>query len=443
MEPSLNNSFPCYYFTEKYENTEIECDDRNNISAFNMNFLKIFENLNNGQGVNSNNFNICGGLNNLNNTCKEFNFSPQKKKNSIDISYSMEQTFYENSNIINIEEEFSAANPANNEEPYLKIGNEGQNPCIDPIQEVDSFERENNESFLHENNYLLDNFNDTNSFDLTSSNGFPSELMKFDSTMEETELSKLRKNILSLKLSKSNINQNKSDLYINSVINKKKLFSVKYDSQIDKETNLNKTVCLSNNLNLSCTIENPKKRGRKKILFDGIKTEILDKAFLREFKSYLKKSKCILKNTFDEMKIEEKIFWNEFLQNNSPPFFFSENKKKVEYKSFSKSLLKFLFSHQSVKQLYTLFVKEKGKDFINIILNKKIKKIERKMLIFYSFYGKNLHKLYSNDYNLADIQTDEVESYLGTGTLGTSVSSNLNFNNVSDSLTINSSAFAI
>jgi hypothetical protein len=108
MEP-LNNSFPCFYFGEKYDTMDVDLEEKNNLSAFNLNFLKIYENLE-GVHVNGNihkdNFTSIGeNFNNLNNTCKDFNFSPPKKKNSIDISYSMEQTFYENSHM-NIEEEF-------------------------------------------------------------------------------------------------------------------------------------------------------------------------------------------------------------------------------------------------------------------------------------------------------------------------------------------------
>lgn len=74
MEP-LNNSFPCYYFQDKDDVDLEEKSNICNISAFHLNF----------------------------------NYSPPKKKNTIDISYSMEQTFYENSHI-NIEEEFQPNN---------------------------------------------------------------------------------------------------------------------------------------------------------------------------------------------------------------------------------------------------------------------------------------------------------------------------------------------
>jgi hypothetical protein len=273
-----------------------------------------------------------------------------------------------------------------------------------------------------------------------SSTGVPSDLFKCDFTMEETEISKIRKNIISLKLSKNNINPNKSDLNLYNTCNKKPVFVVSSNNLLNQSTSLitNSNNLQSNKLNLSCnlslTFTNSghlnKRRGRKKLLFDGVKTEIIDKAFLREFKNYIKKYKYHLKNIFDDLKNEEKIFWNEFLQNNNPPFFFTHNHQKVEYKSFSKSLLKFIFSHPSVKQLYSIFIKEKEKELVNSIVNKKIKKIDRKMLLFYSFYGKNIHKLYSNDYNINDINIDDIEGY------GTTSSSTNVFSNISDSLTL-------
>jgi hypothetical protein len=455
MEP-LNNSFPCYFSRD--DNMEVDIEERmekSNLSAFNLNFLKVFESVepsevpsvNEVLEVRDAQIQIIAMTNEANegqenSQCQfvhplNMNFSPPKKKNSIDISYSMEQTFYEN------EEEFQHNNTGN-EETYLKIGNEGQNPCIDPIQEVDSFERENNESFLFENNYLLDNFNNdiTNSFEFGSSTGVPSEFNIYNSTLEETDISKMRKNIMSLKLSKMSMNLNKSDwgVNFNNNFNKKQYFSISNSSAqlnlngLNKSNSLEKNIILTNNsssnlnlekihqtprLNLSCSlfdnfssVSNNKKRGRKKFLFDGVKTEILDKAFLREFKSYLKKSKTLLRNVYEELKPEEKLFWNEFMQNNNPPFFYTQNRQKVEYKSFSKSLLKFIFSHSSLRNLYSVFVKEREKDIINSIIDKKIKKIDRKMLLFYSFYGKNLHKLYSSDYSINDFNTDDLENLL-------------------------------
>jgi hypothetical protein len=315
----------------------------------------------------------------------------------------------------------------------LKIGNEGTNPCIDPIQEVNSFDIENNESFLHENNYLFKDLtedNTCNSFENNSTTLPLSDIFRSDNTasIEESELWRIRRNIMSLRASKLK-DLNRSDFIGNEVTFKKKIFAVQNLSSNELSTNnINRFISSNNNnslncnkdkLNQSCNLslnnETSKKRGRKKLLFEGIKTEIIDKAFLREFKSYLKKSKS-LKNIYEDLKPDEKIFWNEFIQANSPPFSFTLGSQRIEYKSFSKNLLRHIFSYHSVRYLYVQFIKERGKDIINSIVNKKIKKVDRKMMIFYHFYGTNLYRLYSNENS--DINLDEFsETMLSTSGL--------------------------
>ena len=81
---NLNNSCPCYNQNEKFDlNMEEEYDDKINSSFFKISSLKFCD--------------IIENKDNINSSCK--------KKNSLDISYSIEQTFYENSNM-NIEDEF-------------------------------------------------------------------------------------------------------------------------------------------------------------------------------------------------------------------------------------------------------------------------------------------------------------------------------------------------
>lgn len=291
----------------------------------------------------------------------------------------------------------------------LKIGNEGQKSCIDPIMEVDSFEVEN-ESFLHENNYLFHNLTNeeiTNSFEINSTLP-PSEFcVKFDSTIEESDIRQIRKNILSLKANKSG-DPNKSEI----ILEKKRVFHVHNltNNNITHSNNSLNNNKLHQSCNLSIIYPNEKKRGRKKILFDGIKTEIIDKAFLREFKTYLKKNKSF-KYIYEELKPEEKYFWNDFMQTSSPPFSFLINNSRIEFKSYSKNFLKHIFSFASVRQLYNKFIREKGKEIINSIVNKKKEKVDRKMILFYSFYGKNMHKLYSNEI-LNDINIDDLSDNL-------------------------------
>ena len=291
---------------------------------------------------------------------------------------------------------------------------------------------------------------------MNSSTGLPSDHLKFDSLQEkeESELSNIRKNIMSLKVNRFN-HANKSDIMnINNNLLRKQIFTVSNTQSNLNNNQQNNTNNISNNgnnsgsinicsnninnqiinnnknvkvqnlnnynnkLNHSCnnisfSSSFSKRRGRKKFLLDGFKTEILDKAFLREFRLYLKKSKN-LRIIYDELRNDEKLFWNEFLQNNNPPFTFNINNQKVEFKSFNKNLLKYIFSFNSSKNLYSIFIKERGKDIIQSILNKKVKQMDTKMILLYNFYGKNLHKLYSDDYNINDLLYEELEnqSYL-------------------------------
>jgi hypothetical protein len=287
----------------------------------------------------------------------------------------------------------------------LKIGNigVGQNPCIDSIPEVDLFEKENDESFLHENNYLFDNFNDNYSLDKLNISG--------GSTMEETNINKFRKNFLQFKSSRefnlhtSNNQMNKSELI--------KHFSRKsnqnYSYYNHTHNNISNRISEKNNINSSCIVEfsnENKKRGRKKMLLDGIKREIIDKAFLRQFKLYIKER--ILNKSLDILiDKDKKTFWNEFLQTNNPPFIFTINEKKIVFKSFSQSFLKFIFSQPFLRTLYDSFVKERENRIINSIFNKKTKRFDEKMLKFYSLYGANLHIIYSTD-SLSEMNMDEL-----------------------------------
>ena len=312
---------------------------------------------------------------------------PNKKKNQIeDISY-IDQNFNENSHM-NLEEEFRGVD--NN----YKID--------EPIIEMNSFEQGINDSFLHENNYLLHNFNNCNSISIEQNNinnitAPINENNKMDLTCDDDSvLLKIKRNLMNIKLSKSSISKNKTmKNSINSTLlneSNKKLFNV----------------YTMDNLNNSSSCLLKTKRGRKKILLEGIKTELMDKAFIREFKKFIK-SKQELKQ-FDNIFEKDPIFWKEFLQN-SAPFIFTINGEKIKYKSYNRQLLKMLFSRSDVRKLYSLFVNDKEKDFsVNINL-KKLKKLEHNLYLFSYFYGKNLHKIYSNEYSTIDISFENEESY--------------------------------
>jgi hypothetical protein len=104
---NLNFSFPCFSYNDKYEtNMEVDVDEKNNSTVFNINLLKIIENFGENTSSLNTNTNNCNNTYHIQNNynSNNINFSPNKKKNTFDISYSIEQIFCENSNI-NIEEE--------------------------------------------------------------------------------------------------------------------------------------------------------------------------------------------------------------------------------------------------------------------------------------------------------------------------------------------------
>jgi hypothetical protein len=223
-----------------------------------------------------------------------------------------------------------------------------------------------------------------------------------------------------------NLGVNNSHININSNFNMTYVNSISTNPISMGNTSFNNTLCPSNmnhynqQLNLSHEYKELKKefsetiqsnnndlshnssrrkRGRNKVLFDGVKTELIDKAILRQFKVYIKSSNT-LKEIFDEIKLEEKEFWNEFMNNSAPPFVFNINSIPQKFKSYNKNLMRYIFSHPSVRALYAQFVKDKDKDIAYSILNKKTNPLlqvyDKKKRLYYSLYAKNLHKFYGS-----------------------------------------------
>lgn len=183
-----------------------------------------------------------------------------------------------------------------------------------------------------------------------------------------------------------------------------------------QKNNTNNNMFSNNMININETNVSIKlKRGRKKILFDGVKTELLDKAFLREFKSYIKKTK-LLRGIYEEMKTEEKKFWNEFMLNSTPPFTFTIHGERTEFKSYNKCLLNFIFSFTSSRELYEKFIKDREREVVMALINKKFNKrsVDEKTFLYYSYYGRNLHKIYSTqdlDLDFMDLVNEYCHEY--------------------------------
>ena len=335
-----------------------------------------------------------------------------KKDQAYDKSSLIEQNFTENSHMI-LEEEYEKENKD-------KIG---KDTGIEPIIES-GFEDGPNDSFIHENNYFIrgcidssislgvnnntntnNNFNNNNNImNMTVSND-----TKLDNLIDENELLKIKKNLISLKFSKINnsisyTNSTTKESTFNNNFNKsvindnKKLFNVTKQGDDFLTTNLELNTS-------SCLLSYKPKRGRKKLLLSGIKTEIIDKTFLREFKKYLKTRQ----KEYAKIIEEDSIFWKEFLSSSSPPFSFTSGGEKLEFKSYNKNLLKFIFSKPSANKLYSLFINDK-KDIVyhQVLSKRRIKKINYQTLAFYNFYRKNLNKLYSQEYSVNEINLDDL-----------------------------------
>ena len=322
-------------------------------------------------------------------------------------SYSIEQNFNENSHMI-LEEEFEKENKD-------KIG---KDTGIEPIIES-GFEDGPNDSFFHENNYFIHNCDDSSiSLGVNNTNNINNNIMnmtvsndaKLEYFIDENELLKIKKNIISLKFSKSN-----NSISYNNSTTKESTFNINSNKSVlnDNKKLFNVTKqgddFLSSNLKLnmsSCFLSYKPKRGRKKLLLNGIKTEVIDKTFLREFKKYLKTKQ----KEYAKILEEDPIFWKEFLSSSSPPFTFMSGGEKIEFKSYNKKFLKFILSKPSANKLYSLFVNDK-KDIVyhQILSKRRVKKINYQTLAFYMFYRKNLNKLYSQEYSVNEINLDELD----------------------------------
>ena len=345
------------------------------------------------------------------------NMKENEINNTLNILSKKEQALDKSINFqnISVEEEFI------NKDVFTNLGKDtGIEPIIekedDDVNEsffhdkyfIDKFE-EKKDNLFEENN-INNNFNNNTMINYSTSNeGFVNNYL-----IDENDKLKIKKNLIHLKLSKNassfnstTISTTKENSNTNnkSVLsdNKKIFFNVTKANEdfITDNVKLNLSSC-----QLSSSKSKKSKRGRKQILLSGVKTEILDKTFLREFKKYLKLKKKEFKNIFEQ----DILFWNEFLENKNPPFNYTNEGKKICFKSYNKNLMNFIFSRQGVNTLYTRFILEnKDVKFDKIFSKKKIKKSpDYYTIAFYKFYRENLNKLYSQDYSEFEINVDDI-----------------------------------
>ena len=323
---------------------------------------------------------------------------------------------------MNVEEEFIHKDD---------VTNLGKDTGIEPIKERED-DDEVNESFYHGDVNFIDEFEKrenlfneiNNNFNINHNNininNNVNNTVIYECSgnnlgiLDDMDKLKIRTNLVCLKLSKNNSyfnltnsgmkdisnsnNNNKSALNDN----KKLLFNVtkQPDDYITANIKLNMSSC-----QLSCKSKK-NKRGRKQILLSGIKTEIMDKTFLREFKKYLKLKKKEYQNIFDQ----DYVFWNEFLESKNPPFSFTQGGKKIPFRSYNKKLMNFIFSRKGANTLYTKFISENRELKVDRIFSKKhLKKgPDYYTIAFYKYYRENLNRLYSKEYSEMEIDVDDL-----------------------------------
>ena len=323
---------------------------------------------------------------------------------------------------MNVEEEFIHKDD---------VTNLGKDTGIEPIKERED-DDEVNESFYHGDVNFIDEFEKrenlfneiNNNFNINHNNininNNVNNTVIYECSgnnlgiLDDMDKLKIRTNLVCLKLSKNNSyfnltnsgmkdisnsnNNNKSALNDN----KKLLFNVtkQPDDYITANIKLNMSSC-----QLSCKSKK-NKRGRKQILLSGIKTEIMDKTFLREFKKYLKLKKKEYQNIFDQ----DYVFWNEFLESKNPPFSFTQGGKRIPFRSYNRKLMNFIFSRKGANTLYTKFISENRELKVDRIFSKKhLKKgPDYYTIAFYKYYRENLNRLYSKEYSEMEIDVDDL-----------------------------------
>ena len=134
-----------------------------------------------------------------------------------------------------------------------------------------------------------------------------------------------------------------------------------------------------------------KKRLREKTIKNKKKSEDLEKPLFRKFKKYLIMNKD--KKEFKEIFRKDKEFWKQFLENKKTPHFkYRQNGKEIEFKSFCKDLMEFIFSREDINILYEKFI-----SYERVHLNKKLQNKEKSEYDIHVdlIYLKNFNKKYN------------------------------------------------
>ena len=99
------------------------------------------------------------------------------------------------------------------------------------------------------------------------------------------------------------------------------------------------------------------------------------------------------KKEFKEIFRKDEEFWKQFLKNKKTPHFkYRQNGKEIEFKSFCKDLMEFIFSREDINILYEKFI-----SYERVHLNKKLQNKEKSEYDIHVdlIYLKNFNKKYN------------------------------------------------
>ena len=194
--------------------------------------------------------------------------------------------------------------------------------------------------------------------------------------MKDNEKNKSKINNANEEENELNINtsSNKNHIYIqgkpNNDYNKKVFFCNNYENMVDH------SICV----NIKNKETKKTKKKENEIIFNQlpflksfkpryIKRETIDKKIIRNFKNYVVKEYKEKKLEINNVNMDINFFINFINGNLLPPidFYNAVTGEYIKFNSFNCNYLLWFFSKKGVKDIYTQFINEKGREFINNI----------------------------------------------------------------------------
>ena len=270
-----------------------------------------------------------------------------------------------------------------------------KNSCIFPIHNDNEVN-----NFIQQNSFNFSQINQNSNIPRIHNNG------EIDSDIRQKSINSKQTSKNSISNGSTGDSTQKNNPNISIMNNYKYPFAI-----IHPQENL-----ISSNMKLNMSSENIYinfKRKRKSVREEVKKhklikkAEDLEKPNLRKFKGYLRYKKKNNIKEFTEVFDKDRNFWDPFLKN-SQPFKFTKNGKEFVFKSYSTSLMNFIFSREDVNNLYEKFIYDK------IYLEKILESIDDKSEGYKQAYLislKNFSKKYNKNYKEGDLELGLEEFY--------------------------------